>query len=271
MEDPITQPAISDSQETLISSPRHNNNNNDFSSTIDTTRPFTSVKEAVAIFGERLLLGDIYSPKPFSDPASSPLQRESLSSWRSPSPTLPQSPMTKPKEEEHNGGGVLDTLKKLEAELEKTKAELKLLKERGSETEVALATLNAELHKNMSKLAQAEAVAAGKAAAATKTVRFEIEERKEKGGGDNDDEDRKDKVVEKKKEYIMRKKKEDSKTLAHILSLGENDHLLFGGGKRNNNKSMKQKPIIPLVGDLFFKRKSSSSHHHNNPLYASPF
>ncbi|XP_057757513.1 protein WEAK CHLOROPLAST MOVEMENT UNDER BLUE LIGHT-like 1 [Arachis stenosperma] len=239
--------------EPAISTPTHNN---DFSSTIDTTRPFTSVKEAVAIFGERLLVGDmnIYSPKPFPDPASSPVQQ------------LPQSPIMKPKEVEEDNGVVLDTLKKLEAELEKTKAELKLLKERGSETEVALATLNAELHKNMSKLAQAEAAAAGKAAAATKTVRFEIEE---KGGGENnseyDDEDGKE-VVEKKKEYIIRKKKEDSKTLAHILSLGENDHLLFGGGGKR--KSMKQKPIIPLVGDLlFFKRKSSST----NPLYASPF
>ncbi|KAL1320053.1 hypothetical protein HN51_064801 [Arachis hypogaea] len=227
--------------EPAISTPTHNN---DFSSTIDTTRPFTSVKEAVAIFGERLLVGDmnIYSPKPFPDPASSPVQQ------------LPQSPIMKSKEVEEDNGVVLDTLKKLEAELEKTKAELKLLKERGSETEVALATLNAELHKNMSKLAQAEAAAARKAAAATKTVRFEIEEK----GGDEDGKE----VVD-----IIRKKKEDSKTLAHILSLGENDHLLFGGGGKRN-KSMKQKPIIPLVGDLlFFKRKSSST----NPLYASPF
>lgn len=125
--------------------------------------------------------------------------------------------------------------------------ELKLLKERGSETEVALATLNAELHKNMSKLAQAEATAAGKAAT-TKTVRFEISE------------DRKDGTVEKKKE---------SQSLSHMLSLGEKDHLF--GGKKGKKQKQKQKPIIPLVGDLFFKRKSSSTTSHHNPLYASPF
>ena len=156
------------------------------------------------------------------------------------------------KEEENNSNSIFDTVKKLEAELEKTKTELKMLKERGSETEVALATLNAELHKNMSKLAQAEAAAAGKAAA--KTVRFENINRENKNinnGGE--------------------KKMGNSQTLAHIISLGENDHI-FGGGKRrhNNNKSTKQKPIIPLLSDFFFKRKNSTNHH-NNPLYASPF
>lgn len=159
----------------------------------------------------------------------------------------------KPKEED----ALVDTVKKLEVELEKTKVELKLLKERGSETEVALATLNAELHKNMSKLAQAEAAAAGKAAVASKTVRFEIEREI------NDRKDRREREEENKKggSFIR------SQTLAQILSLGENDHV-FGGKKQR--KTMKQKPIIPLVGDLFSKRKASSTNHHN-PLYASPF
>ncbi|GAU24396.1 hypothetical protein TSUD_391050 [Trifolium subterraneum] len=252
----------------------------DYSSTVDTSRPFSSVKEAVAIFGERLLVGEIYSPspKPFSfsettttsttsattAPYYSPsvtIKRES--SWRSmpssPSPFSPIKSSSSFKEEEtNNTNSLFDTVKKLEAELEKTKTELKMLKERGSETEVALATLNAELHKNMSKLAQAEAAAAGKAAA--KTVRFVERENIHnnsniKGGEKN-----------------MR----NSQTLSEMINLGENDHL-FGGGKKrlhnnNNNKSTKQKPIIPLLGDLFFKRKNSSStNHHNNPLYASPF
>ncbi|RDX91893.1 NifU-like protein 2, chloroplastic, partial [Mucuna pruriens] len=181
----------------------------DFSSNVDTSRPFTSVKEAVAIFGERLLVGEIYSPNP--------IKREA--SWRLSSPSAPLTQMKS--EEENNKNGLVDVIKKLEEELEKTKAELKELKERGNETEVALATLNAELHKNMSKLARAEAAAAGKAATGTKTVRFEISEDGE-----------------------AEKKKEESQSLAHVLSLGENDHL-FGG-----KKSRKHKPIIPLVGDL---------------------
>ncbi|XP_058752579.1 uncharacterized protein LOC131625755 [Vicia villosa] len=258
----------------------------DYSSTVDTSRPFTSVKEAVAIFGERILVGEIYSPSPsltpkpfsFSDTTTnttttaiatasyySPsvsIKRES-SSWRSmpssPSPISPMKSLSFKEEEKNNNNNetLFDTVKKLEEELEKTKRELKILKERGSETEVALATLNAELHKNMSKLAQAEAEAAGKAA--SKSVRFEN-------------------IVE--RENVHRNKSSpQSQTLARIISLGENDDI-FGGKRRNdnnnnNNKIRKQKPIVPLVGDLFlfFKRKSSSStnHHHNNPLYASPF
>ncbi|XP_020221888.1 WEB family protein At1g75720 [Cajanus cajan] len=206
----------------------------DFTSTVDTSRPFTSVKEAVAIFGERLLLGEIYSPKPFSPDMYTPTTKREPS-WR-----------LSPPPENSNNDHLVDVIKKLEAELEQTKMELKLLKERGSETEVALATLNAELHKNMSKLAQAEAAAAGKAAAATtKTVRFEMVE------------------DEKKKEEVVSVGDND------ILSLGENDHLF--GGKEKKGRKHKQKPIIPLVGDFFFKRKSSSTTHHHNPLYASPF
>ncbi|TKY71390.1 WEB family protein [Spatholobus suberectus] len=223
----------------------------DFSSTVDTSRPFSSVKEAVAIFGERLLVGEMYAPNPkplFSSDTTTPIKREPSRRLSSPSP----SPSPRPMKTEENNNDLVDVIKKLEAELEQTKAELKLLKERGSETEVALATLNAELHKNKSKLAQAEAAAAGKAAAATtKTVRFEIgEDGKDVG------------EAEKKKEYM---RKTESQSLAHILSLGENDHL-FGG-----KKTKKQKPIIPLVGNLFFKRKASSTTNHHNPLFASPF
>ncbi|XP_027338060.1 WEB family protein At3g51220 [Abrus precatorius] len=229
-------------------------------STVDTSRPFSSVKEAVAIFGERLLLGEIYS----STPSPKPLRREA--SWRlssststptptaTPTPTPPSPVKSRKEQEKGNSNSVLETIKKLEAELEETKVELKLLKERGSETEVALATLNAELHKNMSKLAQAEAAAAGKAAAATKTVRFDIG---------------REEIVEvekeKKNEYLRRMEDSGRLKLGEIISLGEKDHI-FGG-----KKVRKQKPIIPLVGDLFFKRKGSSATNHHNPLYASPF
>ncbi|KAF3496898.1 hypothetical protein DY000_02053564 [Brassica cretica] len=57
--------------------------------------------------------------------------------------------------------------------------------ERESQTEVALATLNAEMHKNMSKMAKAVADAAGKSAAAmTKPV--SIKETKEKENGEEE-------------------------------------------------------------------------------------
>jgi hypothetical protein len=110
----------------------------DYSSSVDTSRPFRSVEEAVAIIGKRFLVGEIYSSKPYYNPPG-----EENISWRflSPNPSY-----RSPKEDHHHEQNeVFGALMKLEAEL-------KLLKERESETEIALASLNAELHKNMSKV-----------------------------------------------------------------------------------------------------------------------
>ncbi|KAI8026353.1 WEB family protein [Camellia lanceoleosa] len=199
------------------------------SSTVDTSRPFTSVKEAVAIFGEKLLTGELYSS---SNPFSAPKQ------WNF--------SLTKAKESDDEDPKTLaETLNRLESELKETKTELKLLKERESETEVALASLNAELHKNMSKMAKAEAAAAGNAAAEavarTGSARREEEVRK--------------------RDMIVRME-EDKPTLAQVLGIGDEEGLF--GGRENGRKMMmvkkkKKKPIIPLVGDLFFRKKGSSA------------
>ncbi|KAI7987737.1 Squalene monooxygenase SE1 [Camellia lanceoleosa] len=81
------------------------------------------------------------------------------------------------------------------------KTELKLFKERESETDVALVSLNTELHKNMLKMAKAKAATAGNAAAEavarTKSTRNEEEVRK--------------------RDMIVRMR-EDKPTLAQILS-----------------------------------------------------
>lgn len=216
----------------------------DYSSTVDTSRPFRSVKEAVAILGERLLVGEIYSPKPYNANYVPIKQETAWKYFSSPSPI-------KPKVLEDNENVIFDTLKKLEAELEETKVELKLLKERESETEVALASLNAELHKNMSRQAEAEAAAA--AAAATRAVSIE-----RANSGIRSEEER--------KRELMIRMEDSPSTLAQILSLGDQEGY-FGG--KQERKMMKKKPIIPLVGDLFSRKKRSSSAL-NTPLCSSP-
>ncbi|XP_021658756.2 WEB family protein At1g75720 [Hevea brasiliensis] len=225
----------------------------DFSSSVDTSRPFRSVKEAVAIFGERILVGDIYSPKPYYTPP--PSLHDPSWTFSTPSPVNPNKEDDHDHDHEQNNNGFLDTLKKLEAELEQTKAELKLLKERESETEIAVASLNAELHKNMSKLAEAEAAAAKKAAAAARRVSFETEKKED--------------VVrqEEKKRELMIRMENSATNLAHILSIGEEKG--FYGGKKERKK-LKKKPIVPLLGDLLFRKKGSSNNKTlNNPLFAS--
>ncbi|XP_043713855.1 WEB family protein At1g75720-like [Telopea speciosissima] len=136
----------------------------DHSSTVDTSRPFRSVKEAVVLFSERFLAGDIYTNKAY----------------------------TSSRDDEHALG---NTLKKIEAELEETKRELKLLKEKESETEIALASLNAELHKNMSKMAQAEATAAAAMAKAVTTRTLVVGENREDDIIEEEEEREKDPIV----------------------------------------------------------------------------
>ncbi|KAE8698822.1 ATP-dependent RNA helicase DHX29-like isoform X1 [Hibiscus syriacus] len=221
----------------------------DYRSNVDTSRPFRTVKEAVAVFGERLLVGEIYTPKPYT--YSRPPSQEIT--WFSPGTPLSRKDDQRENNTHHRE--VLDTLKKLETELEETKAELKLLKERESETEIALASLNAELHKNMSKLAIAEAAAAKKAAETTpmpRTVSLEM------GKGE-------DIAREEAKRKELMKRMENNPTLSQILSIGEKEG--YFAGKRER-KLMKKKPIVPLVGDWIFKKKGSHTTL-QNPLYAS--
>ncbi|KAH0783234.1 hypothetical protein KY290_002832 [Solanum tuberosum] len=227
----------------------------DYHSNVDSSRPFRSVKEAVAIFGERFLAKEIYSPKPFTFPTQespwntnnySPTSANSqeivisATSWKSASSPSPQ---------DLNDPIVVEALKKLETELEETKAELKLMKARESETEIALASLNAELHKNMSKLAHAEAAHAG-AMAAAKSVKVNNED-----------------YGNKKKEMRSAKWESSSPTLAEMLTIGETDLGLLGK-KKEKKKTMKKKPIIPLVAELFSRKKRSSTSV-DNPLFAS--
>ncbi|CAN0880653.1 hypothetical protein LINGRAHAP2_LOCUS13774 [Linum grandiflorum] len=191
-------------------------------SSVDTSRPFNSVKEAVAIFGERILAPGIYH--------STLPTTTSPSSWKSASPFSNHSSSTPTNNINIVPHNQVHDLHDLHDEQEETKAELKQLKERGCETEIALASLNAELHKNMSKLALAEAEAARKAAD--------------------------DKMAE-----------VNSPTLAQILNLGAELESESNGW---NKTKKKKKPIVPLVGDLFWKKKNDGKSDHNNPLYASP-
>ncbi|KAK1352455.1 hypothetical protein POM88_053394 [Heracleum sosnowskyi] len=204
----------------------------DYHSNVDTSRPFSSVKEAVAVFGERFLTPAVYSPKPFSFPKQ---ESSNSSSWNffTPTPSPTHSHASKQTAWKDADTTLAETIKKLESELEETKEEVKLLKERETENEVALASLNAELHKNMSKIAQAEADAARKAAESTA-------------------------------------KMESSPSLSQILNFSQEEKdELFGGRKKQRKSVRKKKPIIPLVGDLFWRKKGSSATLHN-PLYSSP-
>ncbi|XP_076918709.1 uncharacterized protein LOC143579182 [Bidens hawaiensis] len=190
--------SINQSPQLILDLPENPPSLDDERPTVDTTRPFRSVKEAVAIFGERL------QPVPKQE---TPIWKHAPNSnqtlWKSSESDQEPSPL------------VMTTLKKLEFELKETKRELKLLKERESETEVALASLNAELHKNMSKIAKVEAVAAGQA-------------------------------------VVVRRRRTPSITMREVLSgFGGEREMGRESMYLNEKKVLKKKPVIPLVTDLF--------------------
>lgn len=207
---------------------------------VDTSRPFRSVKEAVAIYDERFLAGDIHSQKSCIN-----LRQE-----KTPKPVfqLPSMPSSLSHSNQANGDEVAVTKssKKLETELEKKRD----LKE--SESEIALASLNTALHKNVSKTTETKVAATGKTVSASALVVGEY--------GD----DGITKEAERTRDPVVRI--ENSPSLAQILSFVDEEG--YYGVTKKQRKMMKKKPIIPLVGDLLFSRKKGSTTLHN-PLYNS--
>ncbi|TVU51248.1 hypothetical protein EJB05_02659, partial [Eragrostis curvula] len=297
---------------------------------VDTSRAFRSVKEAVAVFGERILAreaaqfrpnatahGDRLNireknrrPKTFtiaapsaklevSDgvPASGILNRESHSkasaSYReshskASAPDLLPSPMTSRAapddvpmylvpssppffasspslandefdEQELNKDAdlmVMSSIRKLEDEAARTRQDVAQLKKRIAEMELSMATLNAKLHRALSKLAHMEADKAAAERAAIErggrghggdmALALWAERRGPSGGGGRP-------------------------PLGHLMRFGgdangEEAPLVAGGGQMEmarppaRRKVQKQKPIVPLVfpligGALFSKKK----------------
>jgi pyruvate dehydrogenase E2 component (dihydrolipoamide acetyltransferase) len=140
---------------------------------------------------------------------------------------------------------VMSTIKKLEEEAARTRQEVSQLKRRLAEMELSMATLNAKLHRALSKVAHMEA---DNAAAA----RASIESRR---SGD---------VAL----AVWAERRAPSRPqLGHLLRLGEADReaaVMSGGGRTvaapARRKVQKQKPIVPLVvplinGVLFSKKR----------------
>jgi pyruvate dehydrogenase E2 component (dihydrolipoamide acetyltransferase) len=132
----------------------------------------------------------------------------------------------------------MSSIKKLEDEAARTRQEVSQLKRRLAEMELSMATLNAKLHRALSKVAHMEA---DNAAAARASI-----ERGGRSGGDM-------------ALTVWAERRAPSRPqLGHPLRLGEADREAVAAPARR--KVQKQKPIVPLVvplisGVLFSKKR----------------
>ncbi|KAM0827613.1 hypothetical protein ACQ4PT_068083 [Festuca glaucescens] len=253
---------------------------------VDTARPFRSVKEAVAVFGERILVGEsnsryssnavvianatpnakledsgstsaiTLSPNAMAEvevEAEAEAESESTAaivpmysapssppSFASPRSAYDNDDDEHYRQDEEAGLAIMSSIKKLEADVADTRREVVQLRKRGTEMEMAVASLNAQLHRGLSRMAEIEADKAS--AAARRSI-----------GGDTDVTAmvRSERWAEKSGMYSS----EYLPSFSHALSLGEFDDDLPGGGRRR--KGQKVKPIVPLIGDILFSKSFS--------------
>ncbi|KAJ1685874.1 hypothetical protein LUZ63_017264 [Rhynchospora breviuscula] len=173
-------------------------------SEIETIGPFRSVKEAAAAFNQRDSTLAISSPGTPASMAGSGSGQKSTPVYYEVS--------------------VLDAIKKLEMELVEMRQEMALMKKRRSEMEIAMAGINAQFHRSLSKMAEIEAAKAAQRSAIREERRWEEEN-----------------------EYWP--------CFGDALSISDMD---IGMERRMETKFQKKKPVVPLIGRIFSKKKSSS-------------
>ncbi|KAK9109832.1 hypothetical protein Sjap_017892 [Stephania japonica] len=139
---------------------------------------------------------------------------------------------------------LMNSLKKLESELEKTKLDVKLLKEREQEMRMTMASITAALKNNIYGMAAKDG------------------EQEERGSSfdERDDSSGEDDICEEKQQDTSSPSlwlEHSSSTAAHRDEEKRNKGDLCR--EKQQVQMRKVKPIIPLLGDIFSRKKNSSS------------
>ncbi|KAH7847484.1 hypothetical protein Vadar_026626 [Vaccinium darrowii] len=187
---------------------------------IDTTAPFRSVKEAVMLFGERVLAGEVYANK-----LKEVQNNEASENGNASSSTLVELEETKENLQKAREESLMmaTCLSTLQQELEQTKIELQQLKEREFEKQVII---------EPKEIKHIEFV--------KESTSFDLKSRRTRNEGP---------VEFQKKRYVTFA---NPPSLARVMIPQGDDAVLE---RHPSLKKKKQKPLIPLIGGIFSKKK----------------
>ncbi|KAM0942360.1 hypothetical protein DsansV1_C15g0137431 [Dioscorea sansibarensis] len=205
-------------------------------SEIDTSAPFRSVKEAVMLFGEKVLAGEIYGHR------------------------LNQ--MQAAAEKRHEMG--LSRLSSIASELEQTRQNLEKAREESLEMANCLSSLRKELQKAKKELTQLKE--AKHSSPKKQVMESEIEE-------DLKFVENKTEMMPKSNDVFEFQKRRcvtfaNPPSLAQVIN-PQNEIVLerqLSVDRDSVSLKKKKKPLIPLIGGMFSKKKNNHHHHHQEVM-----
>ncbi|XP_015063735.1 WEB family protein At3g51220 [Solanum pennellii] len=199
---------------------------------IDMRQPFRSVKEAVMLFGEKILAGEIHAKQLQQSKASKGEQNQFMFGTEQVELEETKQSLQKAKEE---GDFMAHCLQSLREELEHTRREIQQLKStRGVVLEKKVSLTNFddddEIHEQLKFIEQPVEV-------------------KTQIGEDDDDE-----IEFEKKRSV---KFASPPMLTKIIAVNKLEECVKKETYEKSKKKLKRKPLIPLIGALFSKKKGN--------------
>ncbi|PHT56501.1 hypothetical protein CQW23_04987 [Capsicum baccatum] len=211
---------------------------------IDMRKPFRSVKEAVMLFGEKVLAGEIHAKHLQQTKANDGQNQHKFGAARVELEETKQS-LQKAKEE---GDFMAQCLQSLRHELEQTRREIQQLKSTrdiAPQQKVPLADSDHddEIHEELKFIEQPSSKL--------------LVEVKTQTGEDIDDDEEEEIEFEKKRSV----KFASPPLLTKVIAVNQEEYVKKEAGEKSpsqpKKKLIKRKPLIPLIGALFSKKKGN--------------